>query len=40
LIGTNELLVYVEDVNILGGSEYAIKKIAEALVVVSKETGC
>jgi hypothetical protein len=31
-------LVYA-DVNILGGSVHAIKKIAEALVVASRETG-
>jgi hypothetical protein len=32
-------LVYADDVNILGGSVNTIKEKAEALVVVSKETG-
>ena len=39
LNGTLQLLVYADDVNILGGSVHAIKKNAEALVVASKETG-
>jgi len=41
LNGTHQLLVYADDVNILGGSVriYAIKENAEALVVASKETG-
>jgi hypothetical protein len=39
LNGTHHLLVYADDVNILGGSVHAIKKNTEALVVASKETG-
>ena len=39
LYGTHQLLVYAEDVNILGGSVRTIKKNAEALVVASKEIG-
>jgi len=30
--------VYADDVNTLGGSVHTIKKSAEALIVVSKET--
>jgi len=40
LNGTHQLLVYADDVNILGRSIHTIKENAEALVVVSKETGC
>jgi len=36
---THQLLVYAHEVNILGGNVHNIKKIAEALVVSSKETG-
>jgi hypothetical protein len=36
---THQLLVYADDVNILGGSVHAIKKNTEALVVASKDTG-
>jgi hypothetical protein len=32
-------MVYVDDVNILGGSVHATKENAEALVVASKEIG-
>jgi hypothetical protein len=39
LNGTHQLLVYADDVNILGGSVHAIKKNTEALVVTSKEIG-
>jgi len=39
LNGTRQILVYADDVNILGGSMRAIKKNTEALVVASKETG-
>jgi hypothetical protein len=35
LNGTHQLLVYVDDVNILGGS--TVKENAKALVVASKE---
>jgi hypothetical protein len=36
LNGTHKLLVYVHDVNILGGSIHTLKEIAEALIVTSK----
>jgi len=39
LNGTHRVLVYADDVNILGGSIHTIKKNAEALVVATKETG-
>ena len=39
LNGTHQLLVYVDDVNILGGSVHTVKENTEALVVASKETG-
>ena len=39
LNGTRQLLVYVDDVNILGGTTYTIKKSTEALVIASKENG-
>jgi hypothetical protein len=39
LISTHQLLVYADDVNILGGSIHTIKENAEALVVASKGTG-
>jgi hypothetical protein len=39
LNGTHQLLVYDDDVNILGRSMHSIKKNTEALVVTSKETG-
>jgi len=39
LNGTHQLLVYANDVNILGGSAHTIKKNAEALVVASKVIG-
>jgi hypothetical protein len=34
----HQLLVYADDVNILGGSIHSVKKNAEDLVVASKET--
>jgi hypothetical protein len=39
LNGTHQLLVYADDVNILGGSIHAIKKNKETLVVTSKQIG-
>jgi len=39
LNGTHQLLVYADDVNILGGSIHTVKKNAEDFVVASKETG-
>jgi hypothetical protein len=39
LNGTHQLLVYTDDVNILGGSVYSIKKNAEDLLIASKEIG-
>jgi len=33
------LLVYVDDVDILGGSVHTVKENPEALVVASRETG-
>jgi hypothetical protein len=38
LNGTHQLLVYAEDVKILGGSVYTIKNL-ELVVVASKEIG-
>jgi hypothetical protein len=37
LNNTHQLLVYADDVNVLGVSVHTIKKNVEALVVVSKE---
>jgi len=39
LNGTYQLLVYADDVNILDGSIYTIKKNTEAFVVASQKTG-
>ena len=39
LNGTHQLLVYVDGVNILGGSVHSVKENAEALVVGGKEIG-
>jgi hypothetical protein len=39
LNATHQLLVYADNVNILGSSVNAIKKSTEALVVASKEIG-
>ena len=39
LNGTHQLLVYADNVNILGESVHTIKENAEALAVASKETG-
>jgi hypothetical protein len=37
LNGTHQLLVYADDVNILGGSVHTIKKNTQALVIAIKE---
>ena len=39
LSGTHQLLVYDDDVNILGGSAHTVEENAEALVVAIKEIG-
>jgi hypothetical protein len=39
LNGTHQLIVFADDVNILGGSIHAIKKNIDTLVVASRETG-
>ena len=39
LHGTHQLLVYADDVNILGGSIHTLKENAETLVVSSKKSG-
>ena len=39
LNGTHQLLVYADDVNILGGSVHTVQKNAEALVAATKEIG-
>ena len=39
LYGTHQLLIYGDDVNILGGSVHTTKENAEALIVASKEIG-
>ena len=36
---THQLLVYTDDINILGGSIHTIKENAEVLIVASKEIG-
>jgi hypothetical protein len=38
LNGTHQLLVYADDVNILGGSKHTVKDGAEVLAVASEET--
>jgi sorting nexin-29 len=37
--GTQQLVAYAGDVNILGGSTRAVKEIAESLVIATKEIG-
>jgi hypothetical protein len=39
LNGAHQLLVYADDVDILGGSVHNMKKNAETLVVANKDTG-
>jgi hypothetical protein len=39
LNGTNQLLAYAYDVNILGGNIHAVQKSTEALVAAAKEIG-
>jgi len=39
LNGTHQLLVYADDVNILGGSVHTVKENTAALVVANKEIG-
>ena len=39
LNGTHKLLVYGDDVTVLGGSVHTVKKNTDALAVASKETG-
>ena len=37
--GAHQLLVYADDVNILGGSVHTVKENTEYLIVASKEIG-
>ena len=37
--GTYQLLIYANDISIMGGSVHTIKKNTEALVVAYKDTG-
>jgi len=39
LNGTHQLLIYADDINILGGSVHTVKENTEALIVASKEIG-
>ena len=39
LNGTHQLLVYADDVNILGGSIHTLKENAEAIVAATREIG-
>ena len=39
LSGTHQLLVYADDVNVLGGKVHNIKEKTESLIVTSKEIG-
>jgi len=39
LNGTQQLLAYADDVNLLGGRRHTLKENAEALVAATRETG-
>jgi len=39
LNGTDQLLAYADDVNILGGSIHTLKENAESLVAAAREIG-
>jgi len=39
LNGTHQLLAYLDDVNVLGGSIHNVRENAESLVVATKEIG-
>jgi hypothetical protein len=39
LNGTHQLMVYVDDVNMLGGRVHTVKENGEALIVASIEIG-
>ena len=39
LNGIHQLLVYADDVNILGGSRHTLKQNAEALVAAARKIG-
>jgi len=39
LNGTHQLLVYADDVNVLGGSIHTLKENSEALVAATREIG-
>ena len=39
LNGTHQLLVYGDDINIMGGSIHTLKENAEALVAATREIG-
>jgi hypothetical protein len=39
LTGTHQLLVYADNVNIVGGSMHTVKENTESLIVASKEIG-
>jgi hypothetical protein len=39
LNGAHKLLVYADDINILGGSVHTVNKNTEALVVATKQNG-